>query len=224
MGGGAQGPSSSSGAHFLVCSYTDIDVLAHLPKGDVATEANVTSVRVSEHGHITVGAGVRVPGPNPAFCLKHPQLPTFYVSTECIHEDGEIYTLQMGADGTFHVTGKQTSVRRMSARFRSHDVSQPLFSGWSPGAAVGRHSSPIAQTLHVPIGPQGGKSTCFLQLDQQLRNLIAVSYWDAKVSTLAVREGGALDSPRFIMQTPGAEYVQKTVPGRIEHWTYRQRC
>lgn len=70
---------------------------------------------------------------------------------------------------------------------------------------------------------QGGKSTCFLQLDQELRNLISVSYWDAKVATMEVGDSGELAPPRFVHQTSGGEYVQNTKPGRIEHWTYRQR-
>lgn len=217
MGAGKEGPSEQGACStFVVCSYTDIDVLAHLPKGEVATVSSVTLVRCSENGNLSVGSGVMLPSPNPAFALKHPEQPLLYVSTECIDKDGEIFTLSLDNQGNaLKVISKQTTVRPTPCDVDSGHYGQLAGPGRLAYRPPPRHPSP-------PL-PQAGKSTCFLQLDQELKNLLAVSYWDAKVATLPVsRETGELAGPRHCLQTPGAEYVQKTTPGRVEHWQYRR--
>ena len=74
----------------LVCTYTNNDILAHLPKGELGR--GVYSLRLdAQTGALTPLSASDV-APNPAFVLKHPTLPLVYCSTECIMrpEDAEV--------------------------------------------------------------------------------------------------------------------------------------
>jgi 6-phosphogluconolactonase len=70
----------------------------------------------------------------------------------------------------------------------------------------------------------GGRSTCYLNFSKTREWMMAVSYWDAKISTLRLDKlNGLPDSPRSILMQPGASYVDDSKPTREEHWKYRQR-
>lgn len=177
--GAAVGDAAAAAGLFLVTSYTDIDKLAHLPKGDCAQQS-VTVVQLDERtGKLKTSGGVSV-GPNPAFAVKHPSLPLVYVSTENIKEDGKVYCLHMGPGGDLKIVGSTTSA---------------------------------------------GKSTCFLTFNSaQPDYLLAVSYWDARVSALPLDPlTGLTGDPTSVLETAGAEYVKANSPGREEHWAFRQR-
>jgi len=90
------------------------------------------------------------------------------------------------------------------------------------------------EVLTMALGPDGaltvlqrtdagGRSTCYLNLDRELRLLTVVNYWDAKVCTFSVNEDGTLGMACDMDMLPGAEYVMEKNPDRMEHWQYRQR-
>ena len=74
---------SRTSAEFLVSSYTDISKLAHLPAGEESVGASLRRISLDvESGTLTLGSGIAVGGPNPAFCLGHPtKKDLLYVST-----------------------------------------------------------------------------------------------------------------------------------------------
>jgi hypothetical protein len=60
--------------------------------------------------------------------------------------------------------------------------------------------------------------------------MMAVSYWDAKVSMIHLNAEGRLltadgrpCSPQSVLMQPEAKYVDETCPTREEHWKFRQR-
>ena len=69
----------------------------------------------------------------------------------------------------------------------------------------------------------GGRSTCYLNFSATKEWMMAVNYWDAKVSTLRLEADGKPASPRSVLMQPEAKYVDETRPTREEHWKYRQR-
>ena len=71
----------------------------------------------------------------------------------------------------------------------------------------------------------GGRSTCYLNFNRSKQWLMAVNYWDAKVSTVALctKTGELSSSPRSILMRPEAAYVDEKKPTREEHWKYRQK-
>lgn len=82
----------------------------------------------------------------------------------------------------------------------------------------------------------GGRSTCYLTLcpekqggdggaRESITTLGCVNYWDAIVSLLPVDPATGVVSGPVIDQhmQPGANYVFKNNPDRVEHWTHRQR-
>jgi len=71
----------------------------------------------------------------------------------------------------------------------------------------------------------GGRSTCYLNFNRSKQWLMAVNYWDAKVSTVALcaKTGELSASPRSILMRPEAAYVDEKKPTREEHWKYRQK-
>jgi len=68
-----------------------------------------------------------------------------------------------------------------------------------------------------------GKSTCYLEVNNTQEYVVAVNYWDAKLSTLAVDGQGRIGDSVEVQMQPGAEYVTKNEPTRDEHWQFRQR-
>jgi len=97
---------SSTGETFLVCSYTNHDLLAHTPCGK--TGAGVSSFQLSDNGQLSAQGTLPVCD-NPAFLLPHPTLPhVLYGTTECIHKNGEVLT--------FHVDPAQPSAIRLVGR------------------------------------------------------------------------------------------------------------
>ena len=71
----------------------------------------------------------------------------------------------------------------------------------------------------------GGRSTCYLNFNKSKQWLMAIHYWDAKISCFDLeKETGRLgDSPRSVLMQEGAKYVDETKPTREEHWQYRQK-
>ena len=74
----------------------------------------------------------------------------------------------------------------------------------------------------------GGKSTCYLNFNRSREWMMAVNYWDAKVSLVKLSKDGRVDvefepDPKSVLQQPGADYVERTSPTREEHWKFRQR-
>eukprot|EP00281_Chroomonas_sp_CCMP1168_P025023 CAMPEP_0206229056 /NCGR_PEP_ID=MMETSP0047_2-20121206/9492_1 /ASSEMBLY_ACC=CAM_ASM_000192 /TAXON_ID=195065 /ORGANISM="Chroomonas mesostigmatica_cf, Strain CCMP1168" /LENGTH=427 /DNA_ID=CAMNT_0053652327 /DNA_START=59 /DNA_END=1342 /DNA_ORIENTATION=+ len=77
----------------LVTTYTNTEKLAHTPKcgdgeGIYAFDLNPTTGALTKRGSLAMT-------PNPAFLVKHPNLPRIYGTTECIDQAGEIFTLNI---------------------------------------------------------------------------------------------------------------------------------
>lgn len=91
---------------FLISTYTDNDILAHIPKGKKGK--GIYAVHCSPAGDLKLGSVSEV-GPNIAFILQHPEpklASTLYATTERIDEDGEIFTMQLDfVTGKLKVTG-----------------------------------------------------------------------------------------------------------------------
>merc|ERR1719464_523920 len=69
-----------------------------------------------------------------------------------------------------------------------------------------------------------GRSTCHISWDVAGTHLIAVSYWDSKITTFKVdSETGALGEAVHVYSDPGAGYVDSHCPDRWEHLAHRQR-
>jgi len=69
-----------------------------------------------------------------------------------------------------------------------------------------------------------GRSTCHLAWDVDQSFLIAVSYWDSKITTFSVdNKTGLLRDATDIYCDPDADYVDKAKPDRFEHLAHRQR-
>mmetsp|Transcript_24121 Transcript_24121/g.29226 ORF Transcript_24121/g.29226 Transcript_24121/m.29226 type:complete len:420 (-) Transcript_24121:89-1348(-) len=186
MGKGSDGQTAtthcvgSASAHdsiFLVSTYTDKSVLAHTPKGEHGQ--GVYALRLdAQTGNLTKLSTTSL-GPNVAFLVKHPTLEKLYATTECIHEDGEVLTLELDERAQLNVTGRQSA---------------------------------------------GGKSTCYINLQTSPNHMIAVNYWDAKVSVLPVDgQNGDVRQASDVLMQPGASYVAESNPSRDEHWQFRQR-
>lgn len=69
----------------------------------------------------------------------------------------------------------------------------------------------------------GGRSTCYLNFNRDRTWMMAVNYWDAKVSLLQLDNEGRPCSPSSVLMQPEARYVDEAKPNREEHWKYRQR-
>jgi 6-phosphogluconolactonase len=69
----------------------------------------------------------------------------------------------------------------------------------------------------------GGRSTCYLNFSKTKEWMMAVNYWDAKVSMLHLAADGRPGSPRSVLMQPEARYVEEAKPTREEHWKFRQR-
>jgi len=109
--------SDPSSTMILVCSYTDNEILAHIPKG--APGEGIYAWRLDgATGKLSMSpTAVSAVRPNPAFLLPHPALDdVFYCSTECIHAEGcgEVVTLKMDKS-----SGSLTEVTRAGAGGRS---------------------------------------------------------------------------------------------------------
>lgn len=105
----------SKDSTFFVGTYTNNEILAHIPKGEHG-EGIYSWKLDGETGKLTGPVTVSPIHPNPAFIMKHPTKDVLYASTECIHKEkcGEIITLGVGEDG---VTLKELA--RVSAGGRS---------------------------------------------------------------------------------------------------------
>ena len=95
----------------LVGSYTNKDVLAHLPRSDKKGEG-IYSFSFSEKGELSL-RGV-TPALNPAVLILHPNGKTLYSITENIDRNGSIDTFDVGFEGdllhkgSFDASGKST--------------------------------------------------------------------------------------------------------------------
>jgi len=70
----------------------------------------------------------------------------------------------------------------------------------------------------------GGRSTCHIEWDISRTHLIAVSYWDSKITTFPVGQTtGMLGEAKQVYSDPDADYVDKAKPDRWEHLAHRQR-
>lgn len=69
----------------------------------------------------------------------------------------------------------------------------------------------------------GGRSTCYLNFSATKEWMMAVNYWDAKVSMLHLNADGRLAILRSVLMQPEAKYVDDMSPTREEHWKFRQR-
>lgn len=78
----------------FVCSYTDPDVLAHTPKGELGKGINV--YRLDGKTGKLVSEETLSLRPNPAFLVAHPTRPLLYGTTECITRGGELFALTLG--------------------------------------------------------------------------------------------------------------------------------
>ena len=111
-------PSNNGGSLFLVTTYTDNDVLAHIPTGSPG--------RGLYTYRLCVETGALVPleeypvGPNPAFILKHPSRNILYATTECIDKDGEILTLEVSSNGKLNITDRQSACGRSTCYLNFH--------------------------------------------------------------------------------------------------------
>ena len=91
----------------MVTTYSDQDRLAHTPKGSKGE--GIYTFMLNLHDGTLIKRGVLPMTPNPAFLVKHPKLPVFYGTTECIDAPGEVFTLRAEprCAAGFKVTGRQ---------------------------------------------------------------------------------------------------------------------
>jgi len=68
-----------------------------------------------------------------------------------------------------------------------------------------------------------GRSTCHISWDVSRSHLIAVSYWDSKITTFQVNADGSLEDASEVYSDPGCGYVDTNNPDRWEHLAHRQR-
>jgi len=68
-----------------------------------------------------------------------------------------------------------------------------------------------------------GRSTCHLEWDTDRSHIIAVSYWDSKLTSFAVGPDGRLSEALQVYSHPGAGYVDEANPDWREHLAHRQR-
>eukprot|EP01125_Pyxidicula_operculata_P022023 TRINITY_DN883_c2_g1_i1.p1 TRINITY_DN883_c2_g1~~TRINITY_DN883_c2_g1_i1.p1 ORF type:complete len:126 (-),score=2.03 TRINITY_DN883_c2_g1_i1:17-373(-) len=73
----------------FIGSYTNYDVLPHLPKGQIKGEG-IYVYRWFANGKMVLLDECTVQLLNPAFMKVHPRLPVLYALTECINEEGYI--------------------------------------------------------------------------------------------------------------------------------------
>ena len=57
-----------------------------------------------------------------------------------------------------------------------------------------------------------GRSTCHIEWDNDRTHLIAVSYWDSKITTFPVDSTGLLGEAATVYADPGAGYVDESKP------------
>ena len=69
----------------------------------------------------------------------------------------------------------------------------------------------------------GGRSACHLAWDKDMAHLVAVSYWDARLTTFPVDKDGMVGEAVTLYKDPGADYVDTNKPDRMEHLQHRQR-
>ena len=167
---------SLSSSIVLVSSYTDNDILAHVPNGGKGT--GITSFGLDTATGQLLPLSTLAVGPNVAFLLKHPRRDIVYATTECINANGQILTLLLAPDGSL------TVIDQRNAR---------------------------------------GRSTCYINIDDDCRVLTVVNYWDATIATFALSDAGLITGECDLESMPGAEYVAEANPDRVEHWQYRQR-
>jgi 6-phosphogluconolactonase (cycloisomerase 2 family) len=106
----------------LICTYTDNEILAHIPRGEhgegiYAWTLNGTTGQLGARP-----TSVSRVTPNPAFLLKHPTLDVVYASTECIHAErcGEVVTLGLGSDGLLAEKGRVSAGGRSTCYLTMH--------------------------------------------------------------------------------------------------------
>lgn len=210
-----------SDTRVFVCSYTDPDVLAHTPKGELGK--GVYAYRLDgKTGKLSLEQTVTL-RPNPAFLVAHPTKPLLYGTTECITQGGELFTMALGdraagdgADGAAAVTdGNEAGNEATDAAERG---------ALRPPAAVRRAHRLLSRR------PALGRSTCYINILPGAEHVAAVNYWDARTAIVPIDgESGQLqqfgddeESVRVTTQ-PGAAYVDTHKPDRTEHWKFRQR-
>jgi len=71
--------------------------------------------------------------------------------------------------------------------------------------------------------PVHGRSTCHIEWDADRTHIIAVSYWDSRLTTFPVNPNGTLRDASQVYVDPGVGYVDKNKPDREEHLAHRQR-
>jgi 6-phosphogluconolactonase (cycloisomerase 2 family) len=223
MGAGADGraPASLPDNLFLICSYNEASKLAHTPAGAPDGVGVYTVALDTDSGALRAVDAVPA-GPNPAFTVMHPTLPVVYASTERIDSDGEVMAFAMGGageKGALRLLSKRSSVRSL-----------PLCLVACPRAGLRFRSLTDASSRRGRAArAQGGKSTCFLHVHPSLKYLLAVNYWDAKVTSLPLAEDGSLlpEAPSVVLQQPRAAEFFAARAGepatREEHWRFRQR-
>ena len=89
---------------------------------------------------------------------------------------------------------------------------------------VGRLNRKTGHVEEIQRRAVHGRSTCHLEWDVDRSHLIAVSYWDSRLTTFPVDKiTGLLANTSEVYADPGAEYVDKAKPDRWEHLAHRQR-
>lgn len=81
-------------SYVVVSSYTNFDNLAHGPQGTEARHSLRTFQLDNETGALTLVA-INSEPMNPAFARFHPNLNNYYVCTESIVDEGEVFTYDL---------------------------------------------------------------------------------------------------------------------------------
>ena len=212
----------------FVCSYTDPDVLAHTPKGELGKGIYV--YRLDGKTGKLVSEETLSLRPNPAFLVAHPTRPLLYGTTECITRGGELFTLALG---------DRSAATAAAAAAADGDDGDDGDDGASPadlenGALRASAASAAARRRRahrlLSRRPALGRSTCYINVLPGAAHVAAVNYWDARTAVVPIdADSGQLqqfgddeESVRVTAQ-PGASYVDTHSPDRTEHWKYRQR-
>ena len=220
---------------FLLGGYTDKSVLAHAPQGGEGSGfySVIFDPEAAKFQRLT-SSEVRT---NPAFIMKHPELDVVYMTTEVITKDGsEVLVGKLDrsaiASRISHVFMRQQHLAKMQTCICRSVLYYAYFQvhHWAPFYIILPNANSITRLRSqgsVTITDRKrvhGRSTCHISWDVARTHLIAVSYWDSKITTFPVcGETGALGEAAEVYSDPGAAYVDTHSPDRWEHLAHRQR-
>lgn len=233
-----------SSSMVFVSQYNNVDVLAHTPRVKPGAEG-LQLYRLNNNGRLKHVSSLVIPE-NPAFIVRsktHPNV--YYVTTECINKQGDVYTLKLeeAADSDSDILSK-SSAPKFRVLHKASTYGKSSCCLWLPPNSDTNilESTDSIDSNSDDTDTSDSSSGCSSDVDSNVdttasvaksiqRNssnssdydfAVVTNYWDATISLLKVcPRTGIIDSNLKILSRPGAnECVNKT---REEHWMYRQK-